>query len=157
MTIIPEEIEKYEKYLKQAQIDALVKKQRDYNNEHADERVEAEQSVRAQNDQTRRLLQNRGLASAPGNIISGEEPRRMARTKAQFDEYNEKLRRAESGLLENAAISEANKTIAEQNAAAQAAARAAAERAAAERAAAVAAEQARKAKIMIKEQDRQSR
>lgn len=131
-------IDPYRKYLKQAQIDYLVKKQADYNNAHADERVGAMQSVRDQLDQGRRMLQNRGLASRPGNIISGEEPRLTAAIRPQFDQYNKALRGVEENQLEYAAITEANKTIAERNAAAAARAREEAQRQAAQQAKAAA-------------------
>ena len=131
-------IDPYRKYLKQAQIDYLVKKQADYNNAHADERVGAMQSVRDQLDQGRRMLQNRGLASRPGNIISGEEPRLTAAYSPQFDQYNKALRGVEENQLEYAAITEANKTIAERNAAAAARAREEAQRQAAQQAKAAA-------------------
>ena len=136
------EIDKYKKYLTQAQVDSLVQRQRDYNNAHADERVDMTQSVRTRIDQGRRMLQNRGLASAPGRIVSGEEPRLSARVQTPYSGLNEQLRQRESALLENAAVTEANKTIAARNAAAQAAAQEAAERAAQEAAARKAAEEA---------------
>ncbi|MBR0081551.1 MAG: hypothetical protein IJP98_02290 [Clostridia bacterium] len=114
-----EEIKKYKQYLTNAQVNALVEKQRQYNNMHADERVEAEQSVRDQNDRTRRYLQNRGLASVQGNIISGEEPRRQAKVQTAFDTYNDQLQKAEAVPLEQEAIKAANRTIAARNAAYQ--------------------------------------
>lgn len=117
------EIDKYKKYLTNAQVKALTEKQQKYNNAHADERVQMTQSAREQIDAGRRMLQNRGLASSAGSVISGEEPRLRARVQTPVTAANEELRRVESQQLENAAVEEANKTIAARNAAAQAAAK----------------------------------
>ena len=104
-------IEKYRKYLTGAQVKQLTAKQRAYNNAHADERVQMQQDIRSQIDQGRRMLQNRGLASSPGNVISGEEPRLRARVQTPYAGVNAQLKKIETQQLTQDTVAAANKTI----------------------------------------------
>lgn len=129
MAIYDETVKKYKQYLKDAQIEALMEKSRQYNRENAGNRADAVSQARSDYDTAYRGLQNMGLAGAKGTEITGEVPRLKTNIAGQFNRVNDQLYNREQQAVEALGGQYAAQTKAQQ--AAEAAARAAAARAAA--------------------------
>lgn len=125
MAIYDETVKKYKQYLKDAQIEALMEKSRQYNRENAGNRADAVSQARSDYDTAYRGLQNMGLAGAKGTELTGEVPRLKTNIAGQFNRVNAQLYNREQQAVEALGGQYAAQTKAEQ--AAAAAARAAAE------------------------------
>ena len=100
MAISDEVIRKNRQYLTQAQIDALVAAEKQYNNQNAGNRAGALANAREQYDTGYRGLQNMGLAGASGAApTSGEVPRLQQQIRTPFEDYNNRLRDVERQRL----------------------------------------------------------
>lgn len=124
MAIYDETVKKYKQYLKDAQIEALMEKSRQYNRENAGNRADAVSQARSDYDTAYRGLQNMGLAGAKGTEITGEVPRLKTNIAGQFDRVNAQLYNREQQAVEALGGQYAAQTKAQQ--AAEAAARASA-------------------------------
>lgn len=125
MAIYDDTVKKYKQYLKDAQIEALMEKSRQYNRENAGNRADAVSQARSSYDTAYRGLQNMGLAGAKGTELTGEVPRLKTNIAGQFNRVNAQLYNREQQAVEALGGQYAAQTKAEQ--AAAAAARAAAE------------------------------
>lgn len=123
MAIYDETVKKYKQYLKDAQIEALMEKSRQYNRENAGNRADAVSQARSDYDTAYRGLQNMGLAGAKGTEITGEVPRLKTNIAGQFNRVNAQLYNREQQAVEALGGQYAAQTKAQQ--AAEAAARAA--------------------------------
>lgn len=123
MAIYDETVKKYKQYLKDAQIEALMEKSRQYNRENAGNRADAVSQARSDYDTAYRGLQNMGLAGAKGTEITGEVPRLKTNIAGQFNRINAQLYNREQQAVEALGGQYAAQTKAQQ--AAEAAARAA--------------------------------
>ena len=95
-----EAIKKNRQYLTQAQIDALVAAEKQFNIQNAGNRAGALASAREQYDVGYRGLQNMGLAGASGAApTSGEVPRLEQQIRTPFEDYNNRLRDVERQRL----------------------------------------------------------
>ena len=110
---------KYKEYLTKAQIRELAKRAELYKQTHAEQRAEALADVRSQYDTGRVALQNMGLASRKGNVISGKEKGMRAPLMRQYQDYNRKLGEVEHAYTDRAAAQMANETIRARAAAAR--------------------------------------
>ena len=108
---IDEIIEKQKRHLTNAQIKALAEKAEQYKLLHSAQRAEAQATLRNQYRTARRGLQNMGLASRQGKIISGREQGLNRALTRSYDEYNQGLRAAENAQLEAESNRMANATI----------------------------------------------
>lgn len=124
MAIYDDTVKKYKQYLKDAQIEALMEKSRQYNRENAGNRADAVSQARSDYDTAYRGLQNMGLAGAKGTELTGEVPRLKTNIAGQFNRVNAQLYNREQQAVEALGGQYAAQTKAEQ--AAAAAARAAA-------------------------------
>jgi hypothetical protein len=124
MAIYDDTVKKYKQYLKDAQIEALMEKSRQYNRENAGNRADAVSQARSNYDTAYRGLQNMGLAGAKGTEITGEVPRLKTNIAGQFDRVNAQLYNREQQAVEALGGQYAAQTKAQQ--AAEAAARASA-------------------------------
>lgn len=124
MAIYDDTVKKYKQYLKDAQIEALMEKSRQYNRENAGNRADAVSQARSSYDTAYRGLQNMGLAGAKGTELTGEVPRLKTNIAGQFNRVNAQLYNREQQAVEALGGQYAAQTKAEQ--AAAAAARAAA-------------------------------
>lgn len=125
MAIYDDTVKKYKQYLKDAQIEALMEKSRQYNRENAGNRADAVSQARSNYDTAYRGLQNMGLAGAKGTELTGEVPRLKTNIAGQFNRVNAQLYNREQQAVEALGGQYAAQTKAQQ--AAAAAARAAAE------------------------------
>lgn len=125
MAIYDDTVKKYKQYLKDAQIEALMEKSRQYNRENAGNRADAVSQARSSYDTAYRGLQNMGLAGAKGTELTGEVPRLKTNIAGQFNRVNAQLYNREQQAVEALGGQYAAQTKAQQ--AAAAAARAAAE------------------------------
>lgn len=116
-------IKKYKQYLTKAQIKSLAEQAERYKQLHAGNRASAMSSLQNQYRTARRGLQNAGLASRRGNIISGSEQTYRDALDASYADYNASLRKNENAMLERRAVAEANQTIAARKRAAEEAAK----------------------------------
>ena len=123
MAIYDDTVKKYKQYLKDAQIEALMEKSRQYNRENAGNRADAVSQARSDYDTAYRGLQNMGLAGAKGTEITGEVPRLKTNIAGQFNRVNAQLYNREQQAVEALGGQYAAQTKAQQ--AAEAAARAA--------------------------------
>lgn len=124
MAIYDDTVKKYKQYLKDAQIEALMEKSRQYNRENAGNRADAVSQARSDYDTAYRGLQNMGLAGAKGTEITGEVPRLKTNIAGQFNRVNAQLYNREQQAVEALGGQYAAQTKAQQ--AAEAAARASA-------------------------------
>lgn len=124
MAIYDDTVKKYKQYLKDAQIEALMEKSRQYNRENAGNRADAVSQARSNYDTAYRGLQNMGLAGAKETELTGEVPRLKTNIAGQFDRVNAQLYNREQQAVEALGGQYAAQTKAQQ--AAAAAARAAA-------------------------------
>lgn len=124
MAIYDDTVKKYKQYLKDAQIEALMEKSRQYNRENAGNRADAVSQARSSYDTAYRGLQNMGLAGAKGTELTGEVPRLKTNIAGQFNRVNAQLYNREQQAVEALGGQYAAQTKAQQ--AAAAAARAAA-------------------------------
>lgn len=122
MAIYDDTVKKYKQYLKDAQIEALMEKSRQYNRENAGNRADAVSQARSDYDTAYRGLQNMGLAGAKGTEITGEVPRLKTNIAGQFNRVNAQLYNREQQAVEALGGQYAAQTKAQQ--AAEAAARA---------------------------------
>lgn len=120
MAIYDDTVKKYKQYLKDAQIEALMEKSRQYNRENAGNRADAVSQARSDYDTAYRGLQNMGLAGAKGTEITGEVPRLKTNIAGQFDRVNAQLYNREQQAVEALGGQYAAQTKAEQAAAAAA-------------------------------------
>lgn len=125
MAIYDDTVKKYKQYLKDAQIEALMEKSRQYNRENVGNRADAVSQARSNYDTAYRGLQNMGLAGAKGTELTGEVPRLKTNIAGQFNRVNAQLYNREQQAVEALGGQYAAQTKAQQ--AAAAAARAAAE------------------------------
>lgn len=117
-----ETLERYKKYLTNAQIKELAAKAERYKLLNAQRRAEAQNSILSQQRQARRGLQNVGLASREGKVISGMETARNDALTNAYAAYNRQLRKVEDAQTQNAAARMASANIAAQRRAAEQAA-----------------------------------
>ena len=112
-------VKKYREYLTKAQIRELAKRAELYKQTHAEQRAEALSEIRGEYDTARRGLQNMGLASRQGNLISGKEKGMRAPLMRQYTDYNRKLGEVEHTYTDREAARMANETIRARAAAAR--------------------------------------
>ena len=105
-------LERYRKYLTNAQVKELAAKAERYKLLNAQRRAEAQNSILAQQRQTRRGLQNVGLASREGKVISGMEASRNDAITKAYDTYNQQLQKVEEAQTQNEAVRMANANLA---------------------------------------------
>ncbi len=122
MAIYDETIKKHKKYLKDAQLDAIVAKSQQYSRENAGVRAGAVRSAVDSYDTAYRGLQNMGLAGRQGTELTGEVPRLKRKLAGDFNQTNAALYANEKN-----AINAYGNALAEQTKAEQAAAKKAAE------------------------------
>lgn len=120
MAIYDDTVKKYKQYLKDAQIEALMEKSRQYNRENAGNRADAVSQARSSYDTAYRGLQNMGLAGAKGTELTGEVPRLKTNIAGQFNRVNAQLYNREQQAVEALGGQYAAQTKAEQAAAAAA-------------------------------------
>ena len=106
-----EVIERYKKYLTNAQVKELAAKAERYKLLNAQSRANAQNSILAQQRQARRGLQNVGLAGREGKLFSGMETARNDALAKAYDTYNQQLRKVEEAQTETEAVRMANATI----------------------------------------------
>lgn len=117
-----EVIERYKRYLTNAQVKELAAKAERYKLLNAQSRANAQNSILAQQRQARRGLQNVGLASREGKVISGMETARNDALAKAYDAYNRQLRKVEDAQTQSEAVRMANANLAAQQRAQQEAA-----------------------------------
>ena len=105
----------YREYLDKARLKQLAELQERYNQVYAKERAEAASGLRSSFNSYRRGLQNVGLASRKGKLISGREKTAALAARRQYREYNTGLNRVAKGYGEAAGRRMANQVINEQN------------------------------------------
>lgn len=116
---MPTPYDQFNKYLTKAQKNKLVQAQARFSNQNADERVEVQQQNQGNLTQYRNFLANRGLSSAKGTMVSGEEARFRAQ-QAQFTgAFNNQLKAQEDAATTNLAANFAAQTKAARARAAQ--------------------------------------
>ena len=114
-----ETLERYRKYLTNAQIKELAAKAERYKLLNAQRRSEAQSSLLAQQRQARRGLQNMGLASRKGKLISGLETARNDALTNAYDTYDRQLRKVEEAQTQTTAARMVNANIEAQRRAAE--------------------------------------
>ena len=114
-----ETLERYRRYLTNAQVKELAAKAERYKLLNAQRRAEAQGSVLSQQRQMRRGLQNIGLASRQGKVISGVETARNDALARAYNAYDRQLRKVEEAQTQNAAARMVNANIAAQRRAAE--------------------------------------
>ncbi len=102
--------DQYKKYITKAQKAKLVEGQQRFNNQLADERVNAMGQMRSDIDQQRAYLQNRGLAGNGAPFHSGAEAYAVQQNQAAFRGYNQQLQGVQDAQTEQLAAKFANDT-----------------------------------------------
>lgn len=102
--------DQYKKYITKAQKAKLVEGQQRFNNQLADERVNAMGQMRSDIDQQRAYLQNRGLAGNGAPFHSGAEAYAVQQNQAAFRGYNQQLQGVKDAQTEQLAAKFANDT-----------------------------------------------
>lgn len=96
-------IARHKKHLTNAQVHSLVKLSNEYKQLNAGRRAEAHGDLYTNHQDFRRGLQNMGLASRRGNIISGREVMGQVRVEDAYHRFNDQLNNIEDRMTENAA------------------------------------------------------
>lgn len=104
-------IKKYKKYLTKAQINGLIEATERTRQLHAGQRADAQAQLNQQYRSARRGLQNTGLASRQGKVISGRESALKSSLERSYGDYNRQLRNVEQAQVEQQAVRMANQTI----------------------------------------------
>lgn len=102
--------EQYKKYITKAQKAKLVEGQQRFNNQLADERVNAMGQMRSDINQQRAYLQNRGLAGNGAPFHSGAEAYGVQQNQAAFRGYNQQLQGVQDAQTEQLAAKFASDT-----------------------------------------------
>lgn len=107
-------INRHKKHLTNAQVHSLVKLSNEYKQLNAGRRAEAYGDLYTNHQDFRRGLQNMGLASRRGNIISGREVMGQVRVDDAYHRFNDQLKNIEDRMLDNAAGNMRAQNIARQ-------------------------------------------
>ena len=100
---LDEIIKKQKEHLTQAQIKALAQAAERYKQVSAARRAEAYSSLHKGLSSTRRALQNMGLASRQGKLISGMESSARATAERTYSDYNQQLNKVSDAYTRQAA------------------------------------------------------
>ena len=109
-------IARHKKHLTNAQVHSLVKLSNEYKQLNAGRRAEAYGDLYTNHQDFRRGLQNMGLASRRGNIISGREVMGKVKVEDAYHRFNDRLKNIEDRMTENAANRMRAQNIARQQA-----------------------------------------
>ena len=107
MATIDEILKKYQKALTKKQIEDLIQKSEQYKLLNAGNRANAQTQLAKQYRQTRRGLQNMGLAGREGKLISGREIGVKDAYRNAYGTYNAQLQQSENAMIEQAAAKKA--------------------------------------------------
>ncbi len=107
MATIDDILKKYQKALTKKQIEDLIQKSEQYKLLNAGNRANAQTQLAKQYRQTRRGLQNVGLAGREGKLISGREISVKDAYRNAYGTYNQQLQQGENAMIEQAAAKKA--------------------------------------------------